>query len=70
MLPAVVMTLQYMEFCNEYIAFCNLHMTEHRLVRQVLLHCVKHTHETLFADVPNPSIDNATKMSKDTEAVE
>ncbi len=31
----------------------------------VLLNCVKPTHETLFADVPNLSIENATKMSKD-----
>ncbi len=42
-----------------------LRMAEHRLVRQVLLNCVKTTHETLFADVPNLSIENATKMSKD-----
>ncbi len=42
-----------------------LRMPEHRLVRQVLLNCVKPTHETLFADVPNISIENATKMSKD-----
>ncbi len=35
------------------------------LVRQVLLNCVRPTHETLFADVPNLSIENATKMSKD-----
>ncbi len=40
-------------------------MPEHRLVRQVLLNCVKPTHETLFADVPNLSIENSTKMSKD-----
>ncbi len=38
-----------------------LRMPEHRLVRQVLLNCVKPTHETLFADVPNLSIENATK---------
>ncbi len=42
-----------------------LPMPEHLLVRQVLLKCVKPTHETLFADVPNLSIENATKMSKD-----
>ncbi len=30
-----------------------LRMPEHRLVRQVLLNCVKPTHETLFVDVPN-----------------
>ncbi len=42
-----------------------LRMPEHRLVRQVLLNCIKPTHETLFADVPNLSIENATKMSKD-----
>ncbi len=42
-----------------------LRMPEHRLVRQVLLNCVKPTHETIFADVPNLSIENATKMSKD-----
>ncbi len=42
-----------------------LRMPEHRLVRQVLLNCVKLTHETLFADEPNLSIENATKMSKD-----
>ncbi len=42
-----------------------LRMPEHRLVRQVLLNCVKPTHEMLFADVPNRSIENATKMSKD-----
>ncbi len=40
-------------------------MPEHRLVRQVLLNCIRPTHETLFADVPNLSIENATKMSKD-----
>ncbi len=40
-----------------------LRMPEHRLVRQVLLNCVKPSHETLFADVPNLSIENATKMS-------
>ncbi len=44
-----------------------LRMPEHRLVRQVLLNCVRPTHETLFADVPNLSIENATKMSKDRE---
>ncbi len=37
-------------------------MPEHRLVRQVLLKCVKPTHETLFADVPNLSIENATTV--------
>ncbi len=42
-----------------------LRMPEHRLVRQVLLNCVKPTHEKLFADVPKLSIENATKMSKD-----
>ncbi len=42
-----------------------LRMPEHRLVRQVLLNCVKPTHETLFADVLNLSIENSTKMSKD-----
>ncbi len=42
-----------------------LRMPEHRLVRQVLLNCVEPTQETLFADVPNLSIENATKMSKD-----
>ncbi len=40
-------------------------MLEHRLVRQVLLNCVRPTHETRFADEPNLSIENATKMSKD-----
>ncbi len=30
-----------------------------------VLNCVKPTHETLFADVPNLSIENATKMGKD-----
>ncbi len=35
-----------------------------RRLLQVLLNCVKPTHETLFADVPNLSIENATKMSK------
>ncbi len=40
-------------------------MPEHQLVRQVLLNCIKPTHETLFADAPNLSIENATKMSKD-----
>ncbi len=40
-------------------------MPEHRLVRKVLLNYVKPTHETLFADIPNLSIENATKMSKD-----
>ncbi len=38
-----------------------LRMPEHRLVRQVLLNCVRPTHETIFADVPNLSIENATK---------
>ncbi len=28
-------------------------MPEHRLVRQALLYCVKHTHVTLFADFLN-----------------
>ncbi len=42
-----------------------LRMPEHRLVRQFLFNCVRPTHETLFADVPNLSIDNATKLSKD-----
>ncbi len=32
------------------------------LVRQVLLNCVKPTHETPIADVPNLSIENATKF--------
>ncbi len=40
-------------------------MPEHRLVRRVLLNCVNPTHETLFADVPNLNIENATKLSKD-----
>ncbi len=40
-------------------------MPEHLLVRQVLLNCVKPTRHTLFADVLNLSIENATKMSKD-----
>ncbi len=39
----------------------HLSMPEHRLVRQVLLNCVRPTHETLFADVPNTSIENAKK---------
>ncbi len=47
-----------------------LRMPEHRLVRQVLLNCVKPTQETLFADVPNLSIEKPTKMSKDREAME
>ncbi len=42
-----------------------LRMPEDRLVREVLLNCVKPTHEMLFADVPNLSIENSTKMSKD-----
>ncbi len=42
-----------------------LRMPKHRLVRQVLLNRVKHTHETLFVDVQNLGIENATKMSKD-----
>ncbi len=42
-----------------------LRMPEHRLARPVLLNCVKPTHKTLLADVPNLSIENATKMSKD-----
>ncbi len=42
-----------------------LRMPEHRLVRKVLLLCVKPTYETLFADIPNLSIENATEMSKD-----
>ncbi len=29
------------------------------------VNCVRPTHETLFADVPNLSIENATNMSKD-----
>ncbi len=42
-------------------------MPEHRVVRQVLLNCVKPTQEKLLADSPgaNLSIENATKMSKD-----
>ncbi len=42
-----------------------LRMPEHRLVREVLLNCVRPTHETHFADVPNLSIENATNMSKE-----
>ncbi len=42
-----------------------LRMPEHRLVHQVLFNCVKPTHETLFADVTNLSIEKSTKMSKD-----
>ncbi len=42
-----------------------LRMLEHRLTRKVLLNCVKPTHETLFADVPNLCIENGTNMSKD-----
>ncbi len=42
-----------------------LRMPEHRLVQQVLLSCVKSAHETLFADVPKLSIENAPKSSKD-----
>ncbi len=45
-----------------------LRVPEHRLVRQVLLNCVRPTHETRFADVPNISIENSTKMSKDCVA--
>ncbi len=40
-----------------------LHMPEHRLVRQVLVNCVKLTHDTIFADVPNLSIENVTKTT-------
>ncbi len=40
-------------------------MPEHGLVRQVLLNCARPTHETLVAGVPNLSIENATKLSKD-----
>ncbi len=40
-------------------------MLEDRLVRKILLNCVKPTHKTLFADVSNLSIENAAKMSKD-----
>ncbi len=39
-----------------------LRIPEHRLVRQVLLNCVK---PALLADVLNLCIENATKMSKD-----
>ncbi len=42
-----------------------LRMPENRLVRQVLLNCLKSTHGTLFADVPNLNIENATKMSQE-----
>ncbi len=42
-----------------------LSMPEHRLLRKVLLNCVKPTHETIFADVPSLSIENTTEMSKD-----
>ncbi len=49
-------------------------MPEQRLVRRVLLNCVKPTHETLFADVPNllglVNADYAIRMSEDKEAVE
>ncbi len=40
-------------------------MPENRLVHQVLFNCVRPTHETLFADVPNINTENAAKLSKD-----
>ncbi len=42
-----------------------LRMPEHRLVRRVLLKCVKPTHETLFPYVPNLNVDHAIRMSED-----
>ncbi len=36
---------------------------------EVLLNCVTATHQTLFPDVPNLSIENATKMSKGEVAI-
>ncbi len=39
-------------------------MPEHRLVRRVVLNCVKHARETLFADDPNPNVDYAVGMSE------
>ncbi len=34
-------------------------------MRRVLSNCVKPTHETLFADVPNLIVDYAIKMQED-----
>ncbi len=42
-----------------------LRMPEHRLVRRVLLNCVKPTHETLFADIPNLNFDYAIRIPED-----
>ena len=40
-----------------------LRMNERRTVRQVLLHCVKPTAESLFSDVPDLNIDKALKIA-------
>ncbi len=42
-----------------------LRTPEYCLVRQVLLNCVKPARETLFGDVLNLSIENASEMSKE-----
>ncbi len=44
-----------------------LRMPASRLVRRVLLNCVKSTKEELFAHVPNPNIDYAIKISEERE---
>ncbi len=43
----------------------NTNSGERRIRTVFQSNCIRPTHETLFADVPNLSIENATNMSKD-----
>ncbi len=42
-----------------------LGMGERRTVRQVLLHCVKRTQESIFGDLIDPDVDKAISLAKD-----
>ncbi len=42
-----------------------LRMEEHRLVRQVLLTCVKHTSVSILADIPSRDIRAAIRIAAD-----
>ncbi len=47
-----------------------LRMEEHRLVRRVLLLCVKPTPESIFGDVPDLNVAEAITLSKRKDRVE
>ncbi len=44
-----------------------LRMDEYRLVRKVLLNCVKPKKESLFGEIPNRDVEEAIDAARDTE---